>query len=29
MGSPDGTTLLVRNNEGRAAVIDAAMDVTR
>ena len=29
MGSPDGTTLLVRNNEDQAAVIDAASDATR
>ncbi len=29
VGSPDGTTLLVRNNEDQIAVIDAATDATR
>ncbi len=29
IGSPDGTTLLVRNNGLQAAVIDAASDTTR
>ena len=29
VGSPDGTTLLVRNNEDEIAVIDAATDATR
>ena len=29
MGSPDGTTLLVKNNGAQAAVIDAASDKTR
>ena len=29
VGSPDGTTLLLRNNENQLAVIDAATDATR